>query len=73
MTIHLYERRSRSRRLFWLGILAVCLASGGCSDGQNVTAPGIKAAALFVVRNGKIILWQQVAVPKTTTGKGPIA
>ena len=27
-------------------------------------APGGKAAALFVVRNGKIILWQQVPVPK---------
>jgi limonene-1,2-epoxide hydrolase len=26
--------------------------------------PGIKAAALFVVRRGKIELWQQVAVPK---------
>lgn len=25
--------------------------------------PGQKAAALFVVRNGKIVLWQQVAVP----------
>jgi limonene-1,2-epoxide hydrolase len=27
-------------------------------------APGLKAAALFVVRNGKITLWQQVPVPK---------
>jgi limonene-1,2-epoxide hydrolase len=27
-------------------------------------APGVKAAALFVVRNGKIVLWQQVPVPK---------
>src|SRR3954453_12815881 len=26
-------------------------------------APGIKAAALFVVRKGKIVLWQQVPVP----------
>jgi limonene-1,2-epoxide hydrolase len=25
--------------------------------------PGQKAAALFVVRNGKIVLWQQVPVP----------
>jgi hypothetical protein len=24
----------------------------------------VRAAALFVVRNGKIVLWQQVAVPK---------
>jgi limonene-1,2-epoxide hydrolase len=27
-------------------------------------APGAKAAALFVVRNGKIVLWQQVPVPE---------
>jgi len=40
---------------------------------HHCDAPGVKAAALFVVRNGKIILWQQVAVPKPTTGKGPIA
>ena len=26
-------------------------------------APGVKAAALFVVRRGKIVLWQQVPVP----------
>jgi limonene-1,2-epoxide hydrolase len=26
-------------------------------------APGVKAAALFVVRAGKIVRWQQVAVP----------
>jgi limonene-1,2-epoxide hydrolase len=26
--------------------------------------PGLKAAALFLVRNGKIVLWQQVAVPQ---------
>jgi limonene-1,2-epoxide hydrolase len=26
-------------------------------------APGAKAAAKFVVRDGKIVLWQQVAVP----------
>jgi limonene-1,2-epoxide hydrolase len=31
---------------------------------HHCDAPGIKAAALFVVRNGKIVLWQQVAVPK---------
>ncbi len=35
-------------------------------------APGAKAAALFVVHGGKIILWEQVAVPKPTAG-GPIA
>jgi limonene-1,2-epoxide hydrolase len=27
-------------------------------------APGVKAAALFVVRAGKIVRWQQVAVPQ---------
>ena len=27
-------------------------------------APGEKAAAVFVVRDGKIVLWEQVAVPK---------
>ena len=31
---------------------------------HHCDAPGIKAAALFVVRNGKIVLWQQVAVPE---------
>jgi limonene-1,2-epoxide hydrolase len=35
-------------------------------------APGVKAAALFVVRGGKITLWQQVAVPKPNAD-GPIA
>jgi limonene-1,2-epoxide hydrolase len=38
---------------------------------HHCDAPGIKAAALFVVHNGKITLWQQVAVPKA--GGGPIA
>jgi hypothetical protein len=26
-------------------------------------APGVKAAALFVIKNGRIVRWQQVAVP----------
>jgi limonene-1,2-epoxide hydrolase len=30
-------------------------------------APGVKAAALFVVRSGKIVLWQQVPVPEKPT------
>jgi limonene-1,2-epoxide hydrolase len=30
--------------------------------------PGQKAAALFVVKNGKITLWEQVAVPKAPSG-----
>jgi hypothetical protein len=38
---------------------------------HHCDAPGSKAAALFVVRNGKITLWEQVAVPKA--GGGPIA
>ena len=29
--------------------------------------PGAKAAALFVVRQGKIVLWQQVPVPEKPT------
>jgi limonene-1,2-epoxide hydrolase len=29
--------------------------------------PGEKAAALFVVRDGKIVLWKQVAVPEGPT------
>jgi limonene-1,2-epoxide hydrolase len=33
-------------------------------------APGAKAAAVFTVRNGKIIRWQQAAVP---TPGGPTA
>jgi limonene-1,2-epoxide hydrolase len=33
-------------------------------------APGGKAAAVFVVRNGKIVLWQQVPVPANS---GPTA
>jgi limonene-1,2-epoxide hydrolase len=39
---------------------------------HHCDAPGIKAAALFVVRGGKITLWQQIAVPKPQAG-GPIA
>ena len=31
-------------------------------------APGVKAAALFVVRNGKILLWKQVPVPNPNAG-----
>lgn len=34
--------------------------------------PGVKAAALFIVRGGKITLWEQIAVPKPNAG-GPIA
>jgi limonene-1,2-epoxide hydrolase len=36
---------------------------------HHCDAPGVKAAALFVVRNGKITLWKQVAVPDPNAGK----
>jgi limonene-1,2-epoxide hydrolase len=36
---------------------------------HHCDAPGVKAAALFVVRNGKITLWKQVAVPSPDAGK----
>ena len=39
---------------------------------HHCDAPGHESRALFVVRNGKITLWQQVAVPKPDPGE-PIA
>jgi limonene-1,2-epoxide hydrolase len=39
---------------------------------HHCDGPGVKAAALFVVRGGKIILWEQIAVPKPNAG-GTIA
>ena len=39
---------------------------------HHCTAPGVKAAALFVVHDGKITLWQQVAVPNPNANN-PIA
>jgi hypothetical protein len=33
------------------------------------SSPGVKAAALFVIRSGKITLWKQVAVPNPNAGK----
>jgi hypothetical protein len=36
---------------------------------HHCDAPGVKAAALFVVRNGKITLWKQVPVPDPNAGK----
>ena len=35
----------------------------GHRPGHRCDGPGQKAAALFVVRDGKIVLWQQVPVP----------
>lgn len=39
---------------------------------HHCDGPGVKAAALFIVRGGKITLWEQIAVPKPNAG-GPIA
>jgi limonene-1,2-epoxide hydrolase len=39
---------------------------------HHCSAPGVKAAALFVVHDGKIVLWEQIAVPKPNANK-PIA
>ena len=39
---------------------------------HHCDGPGMKAAALFIVRGGKITLWEQIAVPKPNAG-GPIA
>lgn len=36
---------------------------------HHCSSPGVKAAALFVVRGGKITLWRQVAVPNPDAGK----
>jgi limonene-1,2-epoxide hydrolase len=36
---------------------------------HHCASPGVKAAALFVVRGGKIMLWKQVAVPNPDAGK----
>ena len=36
---------------------------------HHCASPGVKAAALFVVRSGKITLWKQVAVPNPDAGK----
>ena len=36
----------------------------GHRPGHTCDGPGQKAAALFIVRNGKIVVWERVAVPK---------
>ena len=45
----------------------------GHRPGHTCDGPGDKAAALFIVRGGKIIAWQRVAVPKPKKPKGPTA
>jgi Family of unknown function (DUF6174) len=52
MSIPHRVRRLRSRRRLWLGILVACLAAGGCSGGQDVSADGIKAARELWSRAG---------------------
>jgi len=39
----------------------------GARPKHRCDGPGQKAAALFVVHNGKIVRWQQVAVPEGPT------
>ena len=39
----------------------------GSRKGIKCDAPGIKARAAFVVRNGKIVRWVQLPVPKSAT------
>jgi limonene-1,2-epoxide hydrolase len=38
---------------------------------HHCDAPGVKAAALFVVKRGKITLWQQVPLPKSRPKPSP--
>ena len=64
-------RAGASSRSTSTGNRAVATFVLGERPKHHCDAPGVKAAALFVVRNGKITLWQQVAVPKA--GGGPIA
>jgi hypothetical protein len=52
-------------------IVAIATFVLGQRPKHHCDAAGVKAAALFVVHNGKITLWQQVAVPKPDAGKQP--
>jgi limonene-1,2-epoxide hydrolase len=54
----------RITRLDITGTRVVATFVLGERPGHRCDAPGVKAAALFDVRNGKIVLWQQVPVPK---------
>jgi limonene-1,2-epoxide hydrolase len=40
---------------------------------HNCDAPGSKAAAVFEVKNGKIVLWHQVDVPDPESPTGELA
>ena len=54
------------------GTRAVATFVLGQRPKHRCDAPGVKAAALFVVRGGRITLWKQVAVPKPNAD-GPTA
>ena len=41
----------------------------GSRKGIKCDAPGIKARAAFVVRNGKIVRWVQLPVPKSASAR----
>jgi limonene-1,2-epoxide hydrolase len=51
------------------GIRAIATFVLGERPKHHCDAPGVKAAALFVVRGGKITLWAQVPVPNPDAGK----
>jgi hypothetical protein len=63
------EHVHRGRRLAARGRHDVAEAAAGDVADRDADVPGcggavgLEAAALFVVRNGKIVLWQQAAVP----------
>jgi hypothetical protein len=40
----------------------------GGRPGHNCDGPGAQAAALFRVRDGRIVLWHQTTVPPTSAG-----
>ena len=51
---------------------AVAVFVLGHRPGHKCDGPGAKAAALFIVRGGKIVAWERVQVPtKTKTKKKP--
>jgi limonene-1,2-epoxide hydrolase len=51
------------------GTRAVATFVLGHRPQHRCDGPGVRAAALFVVRNGRIVLWRQVAVPNPDAGK----